>query len=118
VLVPWAKRLEQCRLAQRNRVDSPFPTRNLFSAMQDAKTEPEMKKARQRRAFAYVLPETRQPTRTVLGDEDCQAITINFITPRLGLLLAGCGHFAPPNILATTTQSSDTSCQLILCRYA
>lgn len=33
-----------------------------------------MEKARQRRAFAYVLPETRQPTRTVSGDEDCQAI--------------------------------------------
>jgi hypothetical protein len=45
-----------------------------------------MEKARQRRAFAYVLPETRQPTRTVFGDEGYQAIEINLITPRLGLL--------------------------------
>lgn len=47
-----------------------------------------MEKARQRRAFAYVLPETRQLTRTVFGDEGCQAIEINLITPRLGLLSA------------------------------
>jgi len=47
-----------------------------------------MEKARQRRAFAYVLPETRQPTRTIFGDEDCQAIKLNLIIPRLGLLSA------------------------------
>lgn len=51
-----------------------------------------MEKARQRRAFAYVLPETRQPTRTVFGDEDCQAIEVNLITPRLGLLSARNRH--------------------------
>jgi hypothetical protein len=51
-----------------------------------------MEKARQRRAFAYVLPETRQPTRTVFGDEDCQASVINLITLRLGLLSARSRH--------------------------
>lgn len=49
---------------------------------QDAKRKPEMEKARQRRAFACVLPETRQPTRTVSGDEDCQAIYVNLTAPR------------------------------------
>lgn len=53
-----------------------------------------MEKAHQRRAFAYVLPETRQPTRTVFGDEGCQAIELNLITPRLGLLPARSGHVA------------------------
>ncbi len=51
-----------------------------------------MEKARQRRAFACVLPETRQPTRTVFGDEDCQASKIKPITPRLGLLLVAGNH--------------------------
>lgn len=51
-----------------------------------------MEKARQRRAFACVLPETRQPTRTVFGDEDCQASKIKPITPRLGLLSARSCH--------------------------
>ncbi len=72
-------------LARRDRAGAPLLNRNLFASRQCAKTEAEMKKARQRRAFAYVLPETRQPTRTVSGDEDCQAIYTNFTAPRLNM---------------------------------